>query len=59
MLCAMLRRVFCFLRIAISVAVSGTSMPTKTPTKLAALSIVRSSVSSARLIEASVVNSKG
>ena len=31
----MLRRVFCFLRIAISVAVLGLSMPTKTPTKLA------------------------
>ena len=35
MLSGMLRRVFCFLRIATSVAVSGLSMPTKTPTKLA------------------------
>ena len=30
MLSAMLRRVFCFLRIAMSVVVSGLSMPTKT-----------------------------
>jgi hypothetical protein len=55
----MLRRVFCFLRIAISVAVSGLSVPTNTPTKLARASKFNSSGSSARLSEASGVNSNG
>ena len=38
---------------------SGLSMPTKTPMKLASFKSLMSSASSARLSEASVVNSKG
>ena len=55
----MLRLVFCFLRIWISVSGSGLSMPTKTAKKFASFIACSISSSSARLIEASVENSNG
>ena len=55
----MLRLVFCFLRIWISVSGSGLSIPTKMPKKFASFIDCSISSSSAMLIEASVVNSNG
>ena len=51
--------VFCFLRIAISVSVSGLSIPMKTPMKFASFISLRRSASSDRFSDASVVNSNG